>query len=330
MRCEIPRRSSTRASRTVSPSTTAAAGLKTALTGYGQSLGRQDRVGRDGGRRARGRAHAAATLARAARRSRRGRRRRRGGARRGGTRASTRRPRSRSAPRRRARRCSRRWRSRRAAAAGGCGRGTTRRRGVARTPCSGSRVTAKAVSSASTSAAASSGCSSPAARSGLAAPPAAVPGRRRKSPREAGLVAEPAQRLEPELDEIVAPECVAAADQRLREPRVVVAELVLEPAPVRPRRALVGLRELVDQTLEQVAAPPARAGRRRGGRARARRRRPCAARPRRRARRRAASSRSRAGSTTAGIHAVARISPSAQTERPTWSPTCGSSSQRRS
>jgi len=33
---------------------------------------------------------------------------------------------------------------------------------------------------------------------------------------------------------------------------------------------------------------------------------------------------------TAGIQAVARMSPRAQIERPTWSPTCGSSSQRRS
>ncbi len=95
------------------------------------------------------------------RRPKRGRRRRRGGARRCGRPASTLRPRSGSARRVRARRCSRRSRSRRAACAAGCGRGTTRTRGApgrrARPRC----VTANAVSSASTSAAASSGCSSP-------------------------------------------------------------------------------------------------------------------------------------------------------------------------
>ena len=48
-RCEIPVRASTLATRTVSPATTAAAGLKTALTGYGQSSA--VRIGFSGWRR---------------------------------------------------------------------------------------------------------------------------------------------------------------------------------------------------------------------------------------------------------------------------------------
>ena len=120
-------RSSTRASRTVSPSTIAAAGLKTALTGYGQSSA--VRIGL-AGCRAKSSAALTPLPVRAPARQRRPEcRPRRAGARRDGARASTRRLRSRSAPRCRARRCSRRWRSRRAVSAGCCVRGTTRRRG---------------------------------------------------------------------------------------------------------------------------------------------------------------------------------------------------------
>ena len=114
MRCEIPVRSSTRASRTVSPSSPAAAGLKTALTGYGQSSA--VRIGLAGWRvkSSRESRHAAATPA--ARTDARHARRVEDELRRGGTRASTRHLRWRSGPRCRARRCNRRSRSRRAAA----------------------------------------------------------------------------------------------------------------------------------------------------------------------------------------------------------------------
>ena len=47
-------------------------------------------------------------------------------------------------------------------------------------------------------------------------------------------------------------------------------------------------------------------------------------------RRTSVSSSRRVGSTSGGAHAVASTSPSAQIERPTWSPTCGLSSHRRS
>ena len=95
----------------------AAAGLKTALTGYGQSSA--VRIGLAGWRwkSSRGR-HAARRRSRVPRRAGRpAARPRRAAARRGGTRASTRRLRCRSSSRRRARRCSRRSRSRTAVGA---------------------------------------------------------------------------------------------------------------------------------------------------------------------------------------------------------------------
>ena len=60
------------------------------------------------------------------------------------------------------------------------------------------------------------------------------PGRRRKSSCEAALVAEPPQRLEAELDQVVAPERGRSSQERLRQARVVVAQIVLEPAASRP------------------------------------------------------------------------------------------------
>ena len=71
--------------------------------------------------------------------------------------------------------------------------------------------------------------------------------------------------------------------QRLREARVVVAELVLEPAPVVRRVALVGARRAARRGARAGAAPAVRAGPRRGARGRAPRTRPFAATPRRRA-----------------------------------------------
>src|SRR5689334_594288 len=70
---------------------------------------------------------------------------------------------------------------------------------------------------------------------------------------EAGLVADPAQRLVAELGQVVWSQCVAAADQRLREARVVVRELVLEPAPTVGGGAAVRVRELVDEPLEEAS-----------------------------------------------------------------------------
>src|SRR5581483_518707 len=90
----------------------------------------------------------------------------------------------------------------------------------------------------------------------LVPPPAAMPGQAEDVAVEPGFVAEPAQRLEPERLEVVAAERGGAADQRLGEPRVVVAELVLEPAPAGFGGAVVPVRELLDQALEQ----PARGG----------------------------------------------------------------------
>ena len=66
----------------------------------------------------------------------------------------------------------------------------------ARAPCSGSPVTANAASSASTNAEASSGCSSPLPGAGSSRLAAAVAGQPQRAVGEAGLVAEPAKRLE--------------------------------------------------------------------------------------------------------------------------------------
>ena len=68
---------------------------------------------------------------------------------------------------------------------------------------------------------------------------------------EAGFVAEPAKRFEACLGQIVAVEGDAADDQRVRQPRVVIGECVLEPVPVLGRVALVRLGELVEASLEQ-------------------------------------------------------------------------------
>ena len=48
---------------------------------------------------------------------------------------------------------------------------------------------------------------------------------------QAALVAEPPQRLEAELDQIVAAERGGSSQERLRQARVVVAQIVLEPLP---------------------------------------------------------------------------------------------------
>ena len=154
----------------------------------------------------------------------------------------------------RARRCSRRWRSRRAACAAGCGRGTTRTPRSRARPCSASRVTAKAVSSASTRAAASSGCSSPAPGAGSSRRRPRCPGSRSASPSRPH--SSPSQRSESSraLGEIGSAERVGAREECLRQPGVVVAELVLEPAPVvRGAALVVRLGELRDEPFEQPA-----------------------------------------------------------------------------
>ena len=56
-------------------------------------------------------------------------------------------------------------------------------------------------------------------------------GEAQRSLLEAALVAEPAQGVEPGLRQVVASERAAAAEQRLREARIVVAEVAFEPMP---------------------------------------------------------------------------------------------------
>ena len=71
------------------------------------------------------------------------------------------------------------------------------------------------------------------ARSGsrLVATAAIVSGQPQRPLVEAGLVAEPAEGVEARLGEVVPAESDAADDQGVREPCVVVGERVLEPAP---------------------------------------------------------------------------------------------------
>ena len=231
---------------------------------------------------------------------------------------------------RRGRRSSRPWRSRTAAAGAGCGRGTSRTTCCARNPCSGSPVTAKAASSASTNADASSGCSSPVPGAGSSRSAAAVAGQPEDAVREPGLVSEPAERVEPRLRQVRPAQRDAADDQRVRETGVVVGELSSNQS--QPRAACVGVggRQLLQHPFEHALGPPGRAGPGRGARARGRRRRPSAARPSPESCGRSCRAAARSARRRPGTQAVERISPSAQTERPTWSPRCGSSSQRRS
>ena len=56
----------------------------------------------------------------------------------------------------------------------------------------------------------------------------------------------------PGLDQVIASECAAPADERLREACVVVAEIALEPLPVVRRVAFVRARELFDEPLEKA------------------------------------------------------------------------------
>ena len=82
--------------------------------------------------------------------------------------------------------------------------------------------------------------------------PSAMAGQAQRPLLEAALVAEPAQGIEPEFDQFVTFERAAPAEQRLREARIVVAELAFEPLPAVRGVALVAARELLDQALEQV------------------------------------------------------------------------------
>src|SRR4051812_45668183 len=70
---------------------------------------------------------------------------------------------------------------------------------------------------------------------------AAVAGEPENALREAGLVTEPAKRVEAGLGQIVPAQCDSADDHGVRKTRVVVGEPVLEPEPARRRGDGVGL-----------------------------------------------------------------------------------------
>ncbi len=131
---------------------------------------------------------------------------------------------------------------------------------VARTPCSGSPVSANAASSASTSAAASSGCSSPRPGAGSSRRRPSWPGSaamsvaRARTRRRASEATRARARRESSRPS-AAPPLISACEQ----PCVVVGELVLEPAPV--------LGELCARTRRRAGRPAARAGAAAAGRA---------------------------------------------------------------
>ena len=224
VRCEIPRRSSTRARSDGRVVELRRGRVEDGVDRIRPVVRRQDRVGGV----AREELARALTprrgLARPAGGARPAGRPRRAAAPRGGTRASTRRPRCRSSSPRRGRRCSRRSRSRTAAGASRLRPRNQSNARCARTPCSGSPVTANAASSASTNAEASSGCSSPL--------PGAGSSRRRprwpvsRSVPSARPDSSPSQRSasSPVSRQVLAAERDAADDQRVRQPGVVVGE----------------------------------------------------------------------------------------------------------
>ena len=197
-RCEMPGRSSTRASTTVVSVELRRGRVEDDVDGIRPVVRGQDRVGRMADEELALRSRRR-RLSRGSRRGRPAGRPRRAAAPRGGRRASTRRPRCRSSSPRRARRCSRRWRSRTAA---GWSRLRPRNQSndcCARSPCSGSPVTAKAASSASTNADASSGCSSPPPGAGSSRLRPTWPVSRSVPSARPRLVAEPAKRVEARL-----------------------------------------------------------------------------------------------------------------------------------
>ena len=81
------------------------------------------------------------------------------------------------------------------------------------------------------------------ARRGLVTVAPAVAGQPEHAVREAGLVSEPAERVEPRLRHRVLAQRDAADDERVRQAGVVVGELVLEPEPVLGRVLGVGRRD---------------------------------------------------------------------------------------
>jgi hypothetical protein len=88
-------------------------------------------------------------------------------------------------------------------------------------------------------------------RSRLAAAAAAMPRQHQRPAVQAGFVAEPAQRLQADLDHVLAAERDTAGDQGMGESRVVVGQLVLEPGPVSGCACLVCRDERSDDALEQ-------------------------------------------------------------------------------
>src|SRR6185437_15589193 len=88
------------------------------------------------------------------------------------------------------------------------------------------------------------------ARRLLAPAAAAVTGEPERVLVEPALVAEPTQRLETNLGELRPAERAAAGEECLRQPRIVVAELVLEPTPILRAGPLVGVGKLLGESFE--------------------------------------------------------------------------------
>ena len=91
----------------------------------------------------------------------------------------------------------------------------------------------------------------PTARRGFTPPATSVAGQAQHSLGKARLVSEPPQRLQARRRQIRSAERHPAADQGVREARVVVAERILEPAPLRRGMRLERRRQFVPDPLEQ-------------------------------------------------------------------------------
>ena len=93
----------------------------------------------------------------------------------------------------------------------------------------------------------------PRTRRGLGAVAPTVAGQPEHTVREAGLVAEPAERVEPRLRHRVLAQRDTTDDERVRQAGVVVGESVLEPEPVLGRVLRVRRRQLLEHTVQNAS-----------------------------------------------------------------------------
>src|SRR5207253_5193846 len=82
-----------------------------------------------------------------------------------------------------------------------------------------------------------------------------MPGQPEAAFSEARFVSEPAKRLEADRHAVLSAGRRPAEDQRVRQGCVVVAQPLLEPAPVRRGSARMGRGDLVDEAIQELRRP---------------------------------------------------------------------------